>query len=395
MTICFFSAQYLPTSGGVERYTDHLARYAAAQGHRVLVATSALPGLPARETTADGVEIFRLPAKLCMQGRFPVPVPGGAFRALARALWDEAPDLVVIQTRFYLLSLYAAREAKRRGVPMLLIEHGTGHLVPDGRLARFVGHVYEHMAARYLRRKCRHFYGVSNGVCEWLRHFHITADGVLYNAVDVREIDAILRAAPPVDWRAELSLPESAKLVLFAGRLIPEKGVRELVDAAHRLHTPGAVLLLAGDGPLLGELKEAHSADAAVRLLGQLPYETLLGLYAQADVLCLPSYSEGFPTALLEAAACGCAEIASDTGGVREILPAADYGTVLPSVDPETIAGAIDRALHDDAGRAASGALLRRRVEENFDWPVTARRFLAVAESLARPSGAGNEGESA
>ncbi|MDY2695460.1 glycosyltransferase, partial [Gemmiger sp.] len=72
MTICFFSAQYLPTPGGVERYTWNLARRFTAAGHRALVVTAALPGLPARETDEYGIEIYRLPSFPVMGGRFPV-----------------------------------------------------------------------------------------------------------------------------------------------------------------------------------------------------------------------------------------------------------------------------------------------------------------------------------
>ena len=55
MVICFFSTQYLPTPGGVERYTWNLARRCVAAGHRALVVTASLPGLPARERDADGI----------------------------------------------------------------------------------------------------------------------------------------------------------------------------------------------------------------------------------------------------------------------------------------------------------------------------------------------------
>ena len=75
MTFCFFSTQYLPTPGGVERYTWNLARRCIAAGHQALVVTASLPGLPARETDADGIEIFRLPSYPVMGGRFPDEVP--------------------------------------------------------------------------------------------------------------------------------------------------------------------------------------------------------------------------------------------------------------------------------------------------------------------------------
>ena len=69
MTLCFFSAQYLPTVGGVERYTFNLAKRVIAAGHKALVVTSALPGLPMDETDEYGIQIIRLPVWPLMNGR--------------------------------------------------------------------------------------------------------------------------------------------------------------------------------------------------------------------------------------------------------------------------------------------------------------------------------------
>ncbi len=126
MTICFFSAQYLPTPGGVERYTWNLARRCVQEGGRAIVVTSALPGLPDRERDPDGIEIYRLPVFPVMKGRFPVLRPGPALRRLTRQLWQEPIDFCVIQTRMYTESLWAARAARRRGLPALVIDQSTG-----------------------------------------------------------------------------------------------------------------------------------------------------------------------------------------------------------------------------------------------------------------------------
>ena len=116
MTICYFSAQYLPTVGGVERYTWNLARRTVAAGHRAIVVTSALPNLPDHEIDGDGIEIYRLPVWPVMNGRFPVIKPGARFHALTAQIWAQKPDFCVVQTRMYTQSVWAARAAKRRGV---------------------------------------------------------------------------------------------------------------------------------------------------------------------------------------------------------------------------------------------------------------------------------------
>ena len=141
MTFCFFTTQYLPTPGGVERYTWNLARRCLAAGHRALVVTSSLPGLPARETDADGIEIWRLPAWPVMKGRFPVLKP----HPPAADLWAQGIDFAVIQTRMYTQSVWAARQCKRRGIPALVLDHSTGYMMHGG-AAGLAGKMYEHLA---------------------------------------------------------------------------------------------------------------------------------------------------------------------------------------------------------------------------------------------------------
>ena len=292
MTICFFSAQYLPTPGGVERYTWNLARRCVREGGRAIVVTSALPGLPERETDPDGIEIIRLPVFPVMKGRFPVLRPGRRFRALTRALWAIPIDLCVIQTRMYTESLWAALAARRRGLPALVIDHSTGYMPMGGGVTGLAGRVYEQIVCRLIRGTGYPFYGVSWAVCRWLRQFGIEAAGCLPNAVDPAALAEEIRQ-DPIDWRQALGLPADAFLVAFVGRLIPEKGALALARAVAGL--PGAVLAVAGVGPEEGPLRETGA-----RLLGALPHHRVVQLFSQANCCCLPTrYAEGFPTTLL------------------------------------------------------------------------------------------------
>ena len=220
MTICYFSAQYLPTVGGVERYTWNLARKTVAAGHRAIVVTSALPGLPDRETDADGIEIFRLPVWPVMKGRFPVLRPGKVFGSLTRELWAQNIDFCVIQTRMYVQSVWAARAAHRRGIPALVIDHSTGYMPMGGGVLGAAGRLYEQLACRMVRGTGVPFYGVSAAACRWLTTFGIEAAGTLPNAVDPDLLRQEARAPDAVNWRERLGLGNE-KIVAFAGRLIP------------------------------------------------------------------------------------------------------------------------------------------------------------------------------
>ena len=97
----------------MERYTWNLARRCVAAGHRALIVTSALPGLPARERDAWGLEIYRLPALPVMGGRFPVLRPF----APAADLWAQGIDFAVIQTRMYTQSVLGRAAVPQAGHP--------------------------------------------------------------------------------------------------------------------------------------------------------------------------------------------------------------------------------------------------------------------------------------
>lgn len=382
MTICFFSAQYLPTVGGVERYTYNLARRVTEAGHRAIVVTSALPGLPEQEVTDEGITVYRLPALLLMNGRFPMPKPGGVFHRQAAELWKNHIDFCLIQTRFYPLSLYAAHAARRRGIPAIVVDHSTGHMPMGTGPVAWAAHLYEHMACRYLRGRGVSFYGVSQAVCRWLEHFGVRPAGTLYNAVDPEELRRTALAPDARRWREELGVGEGGTLTVFAGRLIPEKGIGELIEAFSQLDEPGAVLAVAGDGPMMEQLNSR--VPAGVRLLGALPWADTQQLIAQADLYCLPTrYAEGFPTTFLEAAACGCPILTSVTGGSGELLPDESYGIQLEAPDTAHLLPALQKALSPAARswREEAARKTALRLEAHFTWEAVTRHLLEIAQN--------------
>lgn len=371
MTFCFFTAQYLPTPGGVERYTWNLARRCKAAGHRVLIVTSALPGQPARERDADGLEIYRLPVFPVMGGRFPVLRPF----APAADLWAQAIDFAVIQTRMYTQSIWAARQCRKRGIPALVIDHSTGYMMHGG-LGGILGRWYEHFACALIRRCGFPFYGVSQDVCRWLRTFGITAAGTLPNAVDPDELALLARAEPRTDWRETLQVPDGGHLVAFVGRLIPEKGALPLAKAVQQL--PGCVLAVAGTGP---EEEALRALGGPVHVLGALPHRQIIQLLDQADCYCLPTeYAEGFPTTLLEAAACRCPIVCTHTAGTAELLPGQDCAVYLDDTRPETLAAALGTVLDapEAAQRRADHAL--QNLQAHFTWQAVFATMMKTAQ---------------
>jgi glycosyltransferase involved in cell wall biosynthesis len=177
-------------------------------------------------------------------------------------------------------------------------------------------------------------------------------------AQDVRVIPSGVDLPPEVG--EEASPPE----VLYAGRLSPEKGIEELVAAAD-----GLKLVVAGDGPLRARVPGA---------LGFVPHGELDGLYARAAVVACPSRREGFGVACLEAMAHARPVVATDVGGLRDLVVDGETGVVVPPRDPAALRAALDRLLADPALRRRLGSAGRRRAQERFSWDVVTEATVAA-----------------
>lgn len=175
---------------------------------------------------------------------------------------------------------------------------------------------------------------------------------------------------PAAAAKASLDLDPDAPVAAVVGRLAPEKGQETAVRAWRRVvdQHPRARLLLVGDGALLEPLRalaEELELGDAVRFAGfqsdPRPFMTA------ADVVLLPSLSEGLPLAALEAMALGRPVIASDVGGLPEVVLPGETGLLLPAGDAGALADAALSLFANPARAADLGAAGRARVEAHFD----------------------------
>jgi glycosyltransferase involved in cell wall biosynthesis len=142
--------------------------------------------------------------------------------------------------------------------------------------------------------------------------------------------------------RQQLSLPLDRTIFLWVGHMVPVKGLDVLLAAWPRVASidKPPLLLLIGDGDLRPALeRQAANFGGEIRFLGALPHETLPAWYRAADMVLLPSRSEGVPNVLLESLACGTPFIASDVGDVGVLRDSASV--TVPAGDAETLAAAI------------------------------------------------------
>ena len=374
-TFCLFSALYKPSVGGVEKYTENLAAALVAQGHRVVIITEDAFNKPTHEVDDNGVELVRLPARSALGGRYPLPAKGNERQQLIERFAGLA-DYVVVNARFYPLSLQGLAFASSRGIRPILIEHGSAHLTLGSPLLDPAVEIIEHAMARKTRAYQPAYYGVSEEATRWLSHFGIQGTGVLPNAIDA---DAFLAQASPRPWRSELGIEPDDFLVVFTGRLIPEKGIAHLVEAATRLADNSQVkFVIAGSGPLEDQVRRKLPDN--MQLVGSLNSPDVASLLQASNAFCLPTRSEGFSTSLLEAAAAGTTPIMPRVGGVAELMPDEQYGMMLPSTSAAAIAHAITELEgHRDRARAM-GAAIAQRVRSCYSWKATAEAVTAACK---------------
>lgn len=369
LRIAIFSAQYPPHMGGIENFTQNLARALGNRGHAVTVVTNDTNSIGAGWACEDGFDVLRLPCVPLVDGRLPLPKPSAVRRELLKELSAREFDGVLVNARFYPHSLLGMKIARARGLAPLVLDHGSAYLSFSNPLLDPCVRIYEHVMTTLGKRYKPRYFGISHKSVEWLRTFGIEAEGVISNSIDAAEFR---ECASKRDFRAELELDKDDFLVAFVGRLIPEKGISSIIEASRNceLISRRVVFALAGDGPLADEVKAAEGPN--LRWVGRLGKNDVSALLQQSDALCLPSRSEGFSTTLLEAGACGCPAVVTDIGGARELIPDEHYGTIIKSMATSSIIAAIVHLADDSLLLMEQRRDCQSLVEKNYSWNSTA-----------------------
>jgi len=372
--------------GGTEVHTCALSKALIAGGYEVTVCVyfEFEPGMvEAVQGTGAQVKLLRL-----RRGgkRWDLPAMWRLARAFAAVLDEAHPYFVHVQ--YMTPGVVPLLTARWHGVPRVL---ATIH-VPASEYGR------RRWWPRLLaNRLCDAFLCVSRCIEESFfgdstlfeaallrgekKHFTI------WNCVDLEEVDRIQARFPGPALRESLGLA-GCKVIVMVARLIPEKGAHHLlqamVDLAARL--PAVKLLLVGDGPQRESLSD-QAAELGIQRhvvwTGKLLRAEALTHLTAADVAVVPSqWEEGFGLTAIEAMAFGKPVVASNTGGLREVVHDGQDGLLVPVGDPRELARAIAAVLTDDAARARMGLAARRNVESRFSQEQFAVRHRQLYEAL-------------
>lgn len=289
---------------------------------------------------------------------------------LARQLHREQPALFHAHLSWPLAAKWALAAAVLARVPSV----GTVQLIPEMELERSSA-----MQLRLLSGRVGRYMAVSSAIASELEErFGWPGEKieVVYNAVDLDRFGS----TAPAGLREELGGPD-VPLVLTAARLDEQKGHDVLFRAATAV--PEARFVLAGEGPLRGELEAQASRlglDGRVLFLGRR--DDIPQLLAACDVFALPSLYEGSSLAVLEAMAARRAVVSSAIGGTAELIADGESGLLVPPGDDEALAAALRRLLADPALRERLAGHGRERAERDFSREAMGKRVESIYEEL-------------
>jgi L-malate glycosyltransferase len=298
-------------------------------------------------------------------------------RRIRRFVREE--KVSIVHTFFETSDLWAGPIAKFSGCPVLVSSRR------DLGILRSRRHSLGYKVLRGL-------YDFVLAVSPQVREFCIQQDGLdpsrvqtLFNGVDT---EVVSRAASRAVMRKRMNIPEQVPVITTVGNIRKVKGIDVLLEAAARVcrQHPSAMFLVVGrksEEQHCRELENRISAlglAANIRLLGSR--EDVFSLLRMSDIFCLPSRSEGFSNALIEAMACRLPCVATDVGGNKEVMIPGETGLLVPSENSEELALALTRLLSDRSLANNMGLRGERVVHSRFTSEVMLNNLVSVYEGL-------------
>ena len=376
VSLLVVSHSYPPVLGGSEIEVQRVCAALLRRGHRVTVLCAGGAPMPAVSRWVD-----------------PAGVPVRIFARRWKGRWrDYAFALAVARTLFFRRRDYQLVYFLMHGVhlaaglpvarwlrkPVVMKFSGSSLISALGQ--SWLGRV----EMRWLQAWARRIMVLNSGMAEEAAAAGFEPRQLLWmpNPVDTTEFAP---CAPPerADVRGQLDIPPQALVVIFVGRLAPEKELPSLIAAFASVVQclPQALLLFVGDGPSRESLEAEVNRlglSASVRFIGRQPAGQIRLWLQAADVFALVSSNEGFPCSLLEAMAVGCPSLVSDIPANAQLIESSVHGLRVPVGDAAAIAEGLLRLLRDLQSRASMGRAARQRVLENYSLDKVLDRYEAL-----------------
>lgn len=371
MRILHVNPFYYPYQGGTEKYLYDLCKRLAKR-NSVSVISSKFGNNPEFETI-EGTKVYRIKSivlqKLPPFLPPPLAIPISFRRNMLRICEKERPDVVHIHNRFFLSYSSMVLWKKSLGAPLFITLHNA-RPVGINEETDFLGQFFDDYIGHRIIRSCDRVLANSQWTLETTlpKDYPREKAEVIYNGVDTqrfRRVNSGLKDKLGCEF-----------LSVTVCRLLPQKGVNYLIAAIKDIEEDYKAVIV-GRGPCFGELKSLAkklNIEKKVEFVtSHLTDEELVKYYSASDFSVLPSLWEPFGITLIEAMACGCSIIATNVGGIPEVVTS-DCGILVSPRSPNELALAINRLIGDKNLRRKMSRNARKRVEKYFDFDLIAEK---------------------
>jgi len=371
--IAVVASYFYPKIGGLENYAYLLAKNLHTSGkYQVSIITSNYDGTGYKKETIDGMTVHRLPIWFKISN---TPINPMWYWSIKKIFEIEQPDIVHVHSPVPFMADVAARAAGNR--PVVLTYHSGSMLKGKWFIDIFIK-LYEKVFLRSLFSRSNAIIAVSQVFAQremtnFKQKIHVIPPGVELTR---------FRPSP---------LPRDHKTIMFIGRIEHSsswKGIEYLLQAGVIVikNHPSVTLELIGGGDAIEHYRERArilGIESGVIFPGPLLGQQLIDAYERASVIVLPSTSdsEAFGTVLIEGMASGRPVIASNIGGLPNVITDEKNGLLVPPGDPQALANAIEQVLFDIplATRLANNGVMNA---QSFSWDIQAKKYSELFKSL-------------
>jgi glycosyltransferase involved in cell wall biosynthesis len=373
---------FLPHVGGIERVVYEQGKRLMRLGFDVSVLTSRM-NTP-QTYNVEGIKVHCYDSLNAAFGLgIPYPIPQVNFFEPFYKLVNQS-NLVHVHGHPYLSSLYAVKLAKFLGKPVVLTQHNT-FIGYESALWDHVEWLNDAAVGKQVIRSSDRIITVSSATRDYV--LSLGADQqrikVLRNGVDIDRFQPSRSARASA--RKMLGINPDATVIVTVRRLVFKNGIDTLIESARIAlqQNPRLVFLAVGTGPDRNTVQakiEQLGISSNFKLAGFVSDLDLPAYYNAADVFVLPSKSgEGLPLVALEAMSTGLPVIATDIGGIAEVM-VDDCGKLVPAGQPEEMADAILEFSGIDLAPVKSA--VRSAAERTFSWEANVKRLVETYEEL-------------
>ena len=127
----------------------------------------------------------------------------------------------------------------------------------------------------------------------------------------------------------------------------------------------------------MNEYVKEHSSNHIIPL-GRLSFESIIDMLVDSDIFCLPSFSEGFSTSVLEAVACGCYVITTERGGSKEMITSRDYGMIIKNNEQKRVYDALLQIVDNDGERRMACERCYDKLKNNYTWDIVSDKVIEL-----------------